>query len=85
MIGSNFGLDLTDAVMICKSEIATLSRIECSFISALVEVVSIPGTVSSDSNKLHLHCTVQKAADLAYVRHLILTAKFKLCSVCHGN
>ena len=26
-------------------------------------------------------CTAQKAADLAYVRHLILTIRFKHCSV----
>ena len=57
IIGLNFGPDLPDAVMICKSEMAKLSRIECSFISALVKIVSLPGTVSSDSNKLHLLST----------------------------
>ena len=53
-IGLNFGPDLLDSVMICKSGMAKLSRIELSFISALVKIVSLPGTVSSDSNKLHL-------------------------------
>ena len=44
--GSNFDQDLPVEVMICKSEVAKWSRIECSFNSALVEIVSIPGTVS---------------------------------------
>ena len=53
----NFGPDLLDSVMICKSEMAKLFRIECSFISALVKIVSLPGSVSSDSDKLHLLST----------------------------
>ena len=53
----NFGPDLLDSVMICKSEMANLFRIECSFISALMMIVSLPGTVSSDSNKLHMLST----------------------------
>ena len=53
-MGLNFGPDLPDSVMICKSEMAKLSRMECSFILALVKIVSLPGTVSSDSNKLHM-------------------------------
>ena len=40
--------------MICKSEMAKLSRMECSFILALVKIVSLLGTVSSDSGKLPL-------------------------------
>ena len=44
--GSNFDQDLPVEVMICKSEVAKWLRIECSFNSALVETVSIPGTVS---------------------------------------
>ena len=42
----NFHPDLLDSVMICKSEMAKLSRMECSFILALVKIVSLPGTVS---------------------------------------
>ena len=38
---------MLDAGMICKSEMAILSRIECSFNSALVEIVSIPGAYTS--------------------------------------
>ena len=64
--------------MICKSEMAKLSRIECSFISALVKIVSLSGTVNSDSNNT---CLAQRAADFAYVRHLILTTRLKDCSV----
>ena len=37
---SNFDQDLPVAVMICKFEVTKLSRIECSFNLALVEIVS---------------------------------------------
>ena len=60
-----FGPDLLDSVMICKYEMAQLSRIECFFISAIVKIVSLPGAVSSDSNNT---CLAQRAADLDYVR-----------------
>ena len=50
LISLNCHPDLLDSVMTRKSEMAKLSRMECSFISALVKIVPLPGTVSSVSS-----------------------------------
>ena len=75
-MGLNFGPDLLDSVMISKSEMAKLSRMEFSFISALVKIVSLPGTVSSDSNELLQSRPIQMRAAFLYLANCWM--KFKM-------